>query len=130
MQANDIMHVLLNSSVFVLPTYMDNSPNSLAEAMALGIPSISTKVGGVSSMIVDKEDGILIDAGDVKALIENISILLTNATLQKKLSVNAKKHAFIRNYPEIVAKRTIKVYHAIVNAEKGIIDETHSTYDF
>lgn len=51
---------LLGSDLYVHPSYIDNSPNSLCEAQYLGIPCCATNVGGVSSLIKNKETGILV----------------------------------------------------------------------
>ena len=49
----------LDAHVFVSPSLIENSPNSLGEAMILGVPSISSYVGGVPDMIKDKKEGFL-----------------------------------------------------------------------
>lgn len=53
---------LLDSDLYVHPSYIDNSPNSLCEAQYLGVPCCATNVGGVSSLIKNKETGILVPA--------------------------------------------------------------------
>lgn len=57
--AEQMRETYLNSSVFVCCSSLENSPNSLGEAMLLGMPCVSADVGGVSSLFADGEDGIL-----------------------------------------------------------------------
>ena len=47
----------LKSNVFVSPSTIENSPNSLGEAMLLGIPCISSDVGGVKNLLKHEEEG-------------------------------------------------------------------------
>ena len=49
----------LKSNVFVCPSSIENSPNSLGEAMVLGVPCVASDVGGVSDMLKHKEEGFV-----------------------------------------------------------------------
>lgn len=62
LDGNDLCDVLLDSHIYVHPSYIDNSPNSLCEAQLLGMPVIGTFVGGIPSLINHKETGILVPA--------------------------------------------------------------------
>jgi glycosyltransferase involved in cell wall biosynthesis len=111
---SEIAAELSKSTLFVLPSLMDNSPNCLAEAMAVGVPSIATKVGGIPSMIDDNYDGMLFEKHDIDRLVEIVTMLLGDKNLQKKLSVNARKRAFERNYPPSVTSKYVNVYKSLV----------------
>ena len=52
---NDLKNRLISSSLFIHPSYIENSPNSVCEAQSLGIPVIATNVGGISSLIKTKK---------------------------------------------------------------------------
>ena len=56
---SQICQAYLNAHVFVLPSTIENSPNSLGEAMLLGLPCISSHVGGVANMLVHGVEGFL-----------------------------------------------------------------------
>lgn len=105
---------LARSSVYVLPTFMDNSPNSLCEAMAMGLPVISTEVGGVPSLIEPDETGLLVPVDDAARLAEAIVRVLTDAPLARRLAEQARLTAERRNYPTSVAETTVNVYRTIV----------------
>lgn len=60
--ADEIVDIILNSDLYIHPSYIDNSPNSLCEAQLLGIPVVACNVGGVSSLISDGQTGFLIPA--------------------------------------------------------------------
>lgn len=102
------------SSFFVLPSLLDNSPNSLAEAMAVGIPSIATKVGGIPSMVNDQINGMLFEKHDIDKLNDIITYLVNNSEFQDKLSENARATAYERNYPPSVAQKYIEVYKQLI----------------
>ena len=55
---------LLHASVYVHPSYIDNSPNSVCEAQALGVPVVATDVGGVSSLFAPDRSRCLVPAND------------------------------------------------------------------
>jgi len=72
---------------------VDNTPVSIIEGMALGLLIISTDVGGVSYLINDKEDGLLVKSGDHKGMANAIREVLTNSSLNYSLQGNARKKA-------------------------------------
>lgn len=81
------------ADIFVLPTYAEAMPMSVIEAMAAGLPVISTTVGGIPEMIADGTDGFLIAPGDVNALAEKISFLIENENVRLEVGKRARKKA-------------------------------------
>ena len=79
--------------IFINTTDYDNMPVSVIEAMALGLPIVSTNAGGLKYLHRDGEDALLVERNDVGAMVENIKLLINDATLASKLSVNARKKA-------------------------------------
>ena len=61
----------LSSGVFVLPSYIENSPNTLAEAMLLGMPVVTSDAGGITSMI-SSDEGYIFPRGDSAAIADDI----------------------------------------------------------
>lgn len=76
---------LRQCSMFVLPSYHEGMPMSLLEAMSYGCAVITTSVGGIPHVIKNNTNGLLIDAGDQKALAKCIMILINNPSIKKKL---------------------------------------------
>lgn len=60
--SEEIIDIILQSDLYVHPSYIDNSPNSVCEAQFLGIPVVACNVGGVSSLIENSRTGFLIPA--------------------------------------------------------------------
>jgi glycosyltransferase involved in cell wall biosynthesis len=64
----DLAAAYRRGRVFVLPTHFDNFPTVIVEAMAVGRPVVSTRVGAVPAVVADGKTGLLVDAGDIPAL--------------------------------------------------------------
>jgi len=105
---------LRRARVFVLPSFIENSPNSLAEAQLTGTPSIASLTGGVQDMVVDAETGILFPAGDGEALSRQIDRVLTDDDLARRLSIQSRQAARKRHAPAQVVDDLVKAYRQIV----------------
>jgi glycosyltransferase involved in cell wall biosynthesis len=102
---NDIKKLMLSSNVFVLSSYIENSPNTLAEAMMLGLPSVVTSVGGVSSMTKDNISSCFYSPGDIDALVFLIKRIFEDVAFAKELSSNSKGIAKRAHNIDIIAKK-------------------------
>lgn len=76
--------------VFVLPSFAEGVPVVLMEAMAMGVPVISTTVAGIPELIESERDGLLVPPSDSAQLANAIERLMTDAELRLRLSVNAR----------------------------------------
>ncbi len=100
----DLHTRIKNASIFVMTSDYEGLSNALIEAMMLGIPCISTDYPGVSEIIEDGTNGILVKRNNYKGLAKAIKQVLTDDALRQKLSENALKTA--QNYKtEIVIKK-------------------------
>jgi len=104
----------LKANVFVLPSSIENSPNSLGEAMILGVPCISSCVGGVQDMLKDREEGFIYPYDEAYMLAHYICEVFKNDTLACKLSQNAKLHARITHNKEMNKNQIVKIYKSIL----------------
>jgi glycosyltransferase involved in cell wall biosynthesis len=105
------------STVLVHPTYLDNSPNAVAEAMASGLPVIASRVGGIPSMIENGATGLLIEPRNHYQLAEAVLRLLQNEAERKRLASRAREVAIERHFPSGVAEKTMNVYNDILAKE-------------
>jgi glycosyltransferase involved in cell wall biosynthesis len=88
---HEIREHLAAASVFVLPSVidpdggMDNLPTVIMEAMAAGLPVVSTSIGGIPEMVMPNETGFLVPPGDVAALGDAIERVISDRSLAQKL---------------------------------------------
>ena len=74
------------STLFVLPSFYENLPICLLEAMSMKVPCIATDVGAVDEIIDHENDGLIIETGDFKKLAANIRFLLQNDNVRNRFS--------------------------------------------
>lgn len=78
-------------NIFLNTTNFDNTPVSVIEAMALGLPVVSTNVGGMPYLIEDGKEGFLVNPDDVEAMTRAILELYHNQNLVVTLTANARQ---------------------------------------
>lgn len=118
LSAEAIAEILVDTAVFVLPSYIENSPNSIAEAQAVGTPVVAYDVGGISSMIQSNKTGILTEPRNILSLRLAITEVMKNKEVRLKLSLASKNHA-LKNYKaEKVVEQTIKVYAELLSLKE------------
>jgi colanic acid/amylovoran biosynthesis glycosyltransferase len=82
---------LAAANVFVLPSVidpdggMDNLPTVIMEAMATGLPVVSTNIGGIPEMVIENETGFLVQPGDVSAMADAIQLVINDPSLAQRL---------------------------------------------
>lgn len=103
----------LKSSVFVCPSVIENSPNSLGEAMLLGVPVVASKTGGIPDMVTENKDGVLFEKGNVEALSKAILQIWDEPVIACVYGDNASTHARITHNADTNYKRLIEVYKDI-----------------
>ncbi|NMH25314.1 glycosyltransferase family 4 protein [Flavobacterium solisilvae] len=90
-------------NVFINTTHFDNTPVSVIEAMALGLPVISTNVGGIPYLLTHNQTALLVADDDLKDMVHQIDRLFEEKELANSLSLGAKK--MVDNFDwEIVKK--------------------------
>lgn len=103
--------------VFVLASFMENSPNGLGESMMIGVPSVASLVGGVASMVKDNESSLLFPAGDHALLAYQIKRIFSDDTLAMKLSREAQTIAHKRHNIEQTTQQYLTIYSNIIEQE-------------
>ena len=88
---HELRERLARASVFVMPSVpepeggMDNLPTVIMEAMATGLPIVSTRIGGIPEMVVENETGFLVEPEDAVALAGAIEKITDDRSLGRKL---------------------------------------------
>ena len=89
----DVPNLLAQCDAFVLSSDYEGLPLTLLEAMAAGLPIISTNVGGVSDIVINEENGLLVPSKNCDMLADSMDRLISDLELRKKLLNNAPKMA-------------------------------------
>ncbi|GMK38138.1 glycosyl transferase [Paenibacillus sp. CCS19] len=113
---SDVLSLIRNAGIFVLSSDYEGMPNALIEAMALGLPVISTDcpIGGPRELIRDRDNGMLISVGGKEALVSALLEIVGNKELERKISRNALE---IRGKLEInkIAVQWMDFLNSLVN---------------
>jgi len=107
------LNILKNSDVFLAPsTYPDACPTSILEATALGVPVISTSLGGIPELIIDGETGYLIDPNNPEQLAQKINevLMINKEKFQTKCRTQAEKFDI-----ENIGVKIIKIYSELLD---------------
>lgn len=93
LNAGQMKEQYLKANVFVSASSIENSPNSVLEAMAVGTPVVSSFVGGVSSLLTHEKEGFLYQADAPYMLAYYVSKLFADVELAKRISDNERKRS-------------------------------------
>ena len=113
LSAEQMIQAYLDANVFVLSSTLENSPNSLGEAMLLGVPSVAADVGGVRNLMRHGEEGMIYESGDVQSLGDHILRLFAMEDEATALGEAAAAHAMQTHDPEKNLRELMAIYHEI-----------------
>ena len=120
---SDVPRVLATMDIFVLPsTGGEGVPQAITQAMAMGIPVVSTAVGGIPEVVQHEITGLLGDVNDVPMLTKNLSRLIEDPVLRNQLSVNAKELIAGSYTMESMLESIEGIYARLWENEKGVMD--------
>ncbi len=114
LKAQQVAEKLSKVNAYVLCSTIENSPNTLGEAMLVGTPCVSAYVGGVSDMAEDGKEALFYRNDDPSLLAWNIKKIFDNDELALELSKNAHKKAEDTHNPGKNAEQLVSVYKDIL----------------
>jgi glycosyltransferase involved in cell wall biosynthesis len=109
----DVRDRLAAADVFVLPSRGDNAPMSILEAMACGLPVVSTRVGGIPELVSNGETGLLVPPDDPAALAAAIETLTSNPDLRARLGARGAARVSEEFSIESAVQATVDVYEGL-----------------
>lgn len=110
----------LKSHVFVCPSAIENSPNSLGEAMMLGVPSVASYVGGIPSMLEHNNEGFLYQYNAPYMLAYYIDKIFCDDKIAINISKNATIKAEKTHDKRINSEKLIEIYNFILNENRDL----------
>ena len=121
----DMLQILKNSDVVVLPSYREGLPKSLIEACAVGRPIITTDTQGCRECVVNNYNGYLVPVKDTDLLAQRMATLLCDKEKRAEMGLNSRKFAEKEFSVEDVIEKHLEIYETLTNHVSGIICELH-----
>lgn len=121
-KSDDIASLLINSHIVALPsTYPEGIPRILLEAFAAGRTTIAYDIDGCRSLISNNFDGILVEAGNIIELKNNLKRLIENPELRHRLGTTARSTAIEKFSSRIINHQTVMLYDKILSEKDSYV---------
>ena len=117
----DLLRLAGIAELFVIASLQEGLPIALVEAMALGLPCISTRVNAIPEAIEHGHNGILIEPSDPAALATAVSEMLDDPDQRAALGIAAKQTASERFSEKITARQTLELYDAVWKTDERTV---------
>ena len=108
--AESLIEKLIESTCYVHTAYVENSPNSICEAQVLGVPVVSTNVGGISTLLDNYENSVMVPANDPWQMAYAIVQVYENSTKMKV----SNDSVLLRHNPENIKKQLLRAYDCMM----------------
>jgi glycosyltransferase involved in cell wall biosynthesis len=108
------------ADVFALSSEFDNSPNVVLEAMACGLPVVTTDVGGVREFVAEGAGGGVVPPNDAAALASGLETYLTSPVAARTAGMFNRQRATAEFSWRTSARRLLDVYHQVIAARRGV----------
>lgn len=119
--SEQVVQELRTASVFALVSLEENSPMGIEEAMAMGIPVVTSNRCGMPYMVHHGQTGFLVDPHDATDIARRLGSLLNDESLRTSMGQKASRVAEERFHPTVVARRTREVYLDILEGYRQSI---------
>ncbi|MCR4416193.1 MAG: N-acetyl-alpha-D-glucosaminyl L-malate synthase BshA [Ignavibacteria bacterium] len=110
-----VVDILNAGDIFIMPSQSESFGLSALEAMACGLPTVTTSIGGLPELVVHNETGYIAEIGDVERMAKYTIDLLTNSNKYKKFSENARKRAVEFFNKEKIVNLYEEFYQKVLN---------------
>jgi glycosyltransferase involved in cell wall biosynthesis len=104
-----------HAQILVLASKEETAPQVIAQAMACGLPTVASAVGGIPAMVREGETGLLFPFSDTKALAKALFKLLNDSQLREAMETRIVREGRERFHPDSVAAQTVAVYREILS---------------
>lgn len=117
----EVREYLEQTDVFVLPSFAEGLPVSLMEAMAAGVPVVTSQIAGVSELVDNGINGYLVPPGDVKSLSEKIDVLLKDPLMRSQFGIQGRAKVEQDFNIDLEVDRLYGVFNAALQGKVEII---------
>ena len=115
LNAEEMKREYLSCHTYVCASSLENSPNSMGEAMLLGVPVVASRVGGIPSLIAEEEEGLLFEACNAEGLAEDVIRIWKDDNLALRLSQGGAHRARLTHDADVNFMRLIEIYNEILS---------------
>jgi glycosyltransferase involved in cell wall biosynthesis len=115
LSVKDVQRELSKANCLAIPSFQENAPLSVAEAMAVGVPVVGANVGGIPEMIEHGKTGFLVNPHDIQEIADAVCTILSNDRLAESMGQRAREIARRRYRASVVAEKTLQVYREILS---------------
>jgi len=109
-KGDDRLELFRKSDIFILPSYVENFPVTILEAMRAGLPVITTNVGAIPEILKELENGFMVTPGDVAKFTEKVLLLVNNRRLRDSIANANLKKALDQFNPQYYSLDLAKIY--------------------
>jgi glycosyltransferase involved in cell wall biosynthesis len=109
----DVYDILLESDIFILSSRYEGLPNVILEAMSAAKPVIATNIGGSAELIIDNQNGFLIEKNDKQALLRKLDLLIEDENLRVRMGKEGRKIAQEKFSMEIMIEKAEAIYREL-----------------
>jgi glycosyltransferase involved in cell wall biosynthesis len=127
--AQGIREELEVASVFALTSFQENAPMVVAEALAAGVPVVTSNRCGMPYMVEHGKTGLLVEPDDHESVAGHLLEILRSQTVRAEMSENAKNFAALAYHPDAVANETMRVYAEVMKNFPVANSNTQSAYE-
>jgi glycosyltransferase involved in cell wall biosynthesis len=112
--ALELVSSMLSSDIFILFSYIENSPLSLIEAQTLGMPVIAPYTGGIIDLIEEGRTGLFYPPGNLNLLIQRVRSLSENEDKRKELSIHSRNFCYNKHNIPTIINRYDTIYSELI----------------
>jgi len=115
----DVVPWMQALDVFALPSYANEGvPQALIQAMLVGLPCVTTNIGSMAELAIDRKTALVVAPQDVSALAAALRALLGDPSLRERLGAAARKHCVERFGYETMLDKMEKIYRKAADAHR------------
>jgi len=118
---DDLAPYFRAADLFALPSDFDNSPNVVLEAMACGVPVVSTDVGGVAEYVARGRGGDLVQKGDAAAMSGTLDDWLSDPHRRREAGAFNRQRVVQEFSWRASARRLLDIYEATLDRRKAAL---------
>jgi glycosyltransferase involved in cell wall biosynthesis len=116
----DLRTIYGATDVFVLTSRNEGTPVALIEALASGVPGVSTDVGGVRDVVADGETGLVVPFGSPEALAASVAALLASPERRREMGARGRKAVLSKFHFQRLADDVASLYGERLRARRGV----------